>query len=85
MGHIHLLSARQSLFGFSLRVGGMAGAAASGGSMMLRQRGWLIGFVALMAVLMAPDAVAQHAERQFAPPRKRRLSRQPVTKPNLSI
>jgi len=59
MGHIHLLSARQSLFGFSLRVGGMAGAAASGGSMMLRQRGWLIGFVALMAVLMAPDAVAQ--------------------------
>ena len=59
MGHIHLLSARHSLFGFSLRVGGMAGVAAGGGSMMLRQRGWLIGLAVLLAVFMALDAVAQ--------------------------
>ena len=60
MGHIHLLSGRYSQFGFSLRVSGMAEApAGGGGSMMLRQRGWLIGFVVLLAALMAGDAVAQ--------------------------
>ncbi len=60
MGHIQLLSARYSLFGFSLRVDGVAGNAASGGgSMMLRKRDGLIGLFALLAVFVASDAWAQ--------------------------
>ena len=60
MGHIQLLSARYSLFGFSLRVDGVVeGAAGGGGSMMLRKRDWLIGLFALVAVVVASDAWAQ--------------------------
>lgn len=60
MGHIRRLSAGYSRFGFGLRVlGGMAVSSASGGSTILRQRGCLIGVVALAAILMACDAGAQ--------------------------
>ena len=60
MGHIQLLSARYSLFGFSLRVDSVVeGAAGGGGSMMLRKRDWLIGLFALLAVVVASDAWAQ--------------------------
>lgn len=60
MGHIRRLFAPYSLLGFSLRgLVSVAEAAAGGGSTILRNRGWLIGFVGLLAASMALDAVAQ--------------------------
>ncbi len=60
MGHIRRLSAEYSRLGCSLRgLRGVAKGTAGGGSMNLRQRGWLIGLVLLPVVLLAFDAVAQ--------------------------
>lgn len=60
MGHIRHVIAEHSLFGFSLRVwGGTTGGSASGGSTVLRKRGCLVVSVALLAVLVAFDAMAQ--------------------------
>ena len=60
MGHIRHLFAGYSLFGFSLRVwGGMTDGSASGGSTVLRRRGCLVVVVALLAVAVGSDAIAQ--------------------------
>src|SRR5690606_22061228 len=56
------LSARESGFGFGWRVvGGSGKGSAGGGSTVLRERGFLIGFVALAAslVFLAGDVLAQ--------------------------
>lgn len=60
MGHIRHLFAGYSLFGFNLRVwGGTTEGSASGGSTVLRRRGCLVVVIALLAGVVASDAMAQ--------------------------
>jgi hypothetical protein len=74
MGHIRHLFAVESLFGFNRRVrNGMVRGSASGGSMTLRRKGWLVVVVALVTCLTMSDGMAQprggaQRSQQPAPP-----------------